>query len=54
MLTLIVGFVGIVLMPALILSLIMGRIQRARIQKSPVDLYLHEDSLKFKMSPHVK
>jgi len=49
MLTLLVGFIGMVLIPALILSLIM-----ARLNKSPVEFPLQEDNLRFKISTDSK
>jgi len=49
MLTLLVGFVGMVLAPALILSIIL-----TRLKKNPMDLALHEENLRFKISPDIK
>ena len=45
MLTLLLGFVGIVLLPALILALIMSR-----LSKEPVEFPLQEDNLPFKIT----
>jgi hypothetical protein len=45
MLTLLFGFVGIVLLPALILSLIMSR-----FSKDPVEFPVQEDNLRFKIT----
>jgi hypothetical protein len=45
MLTLLLGFVGLVLLPALILSLIMSR-----LSKDPVEFPLQEDNLRFKIT----
>jgi hypothetical protein len=49
MLTFLVGFVGMVLIPALILSLIM-----TRLIKSPVEFPPQEDNLRFKISSDTK
>ena len=49
MLTLVAGFVGMVLVPALILSLIL-----TRLKKNPMDLPLQEDDLRFRMSSEIK
>jgi hypothetical protein len=49
MVTLVVGFVGMVLVPALILSLIL-----TRLNKTSTELPLHEDNLKFRISSGTK
>lgn len=49
MLTLLVGFVGMILIPALILSLILGRVSRA-----PAEFPVGEDNLRFKLSSSSK
>ncbi len=49
MLTLLVGFVGMVLIPALILSLILNR-----LKKAPMEFPLQEDNLRFKISSDIK
>jgi hypothetical protein len=49
MMTLLVGFVGMVLIPALILSLIM-----TWLNKSPAEFPLQEDNLRFKISSDTK
>lgn len=49
MASLLFGFVGMVLIPALILSLIMGK-----LQKSPSDYGFQEESLKFTISSDPK
>ena len=45
MVTLVIGFVGMVLVPALILSLII-----TRFKKTSSDVHLHEDNLRFRIS----
>ena len=49
MLTLVVGFLGMVLLPALILSLVM-----ARFNKAPSELPFQEDDLRFRISSDAK
>lgn len=49
MTTLIIGFVGLVLIPAAVLSLVLGR-----FNKMPSDIRHNEDQLKFTISPDVK
>ena len=49
MLTLVVGFIGMVLLPALILSLVMARFNRA-----PSEFPLQEDDLRFRISSDAK
>lgn len=49
MLTLVLGFVGMVLLPALILSLVMPR-----LNKAPSEFPLQEDDLRFRISSDVK
>jgi len=49
MLTLLVGFVGMVLIPALILSLIL-----TRLKKVPTEFPLQEDNLRFRISSDIK
>ena len=49
MLTLVVGFIGMVLFPALILSLFMARFNRA-----PSEFPLQEDDLRFRISSDAK
>lgn len=45
MLTLLLGFIGIVLLPALLLSLIMSR-----LGKDPTEFPFQEDNTRFKIS----
>ena len=49
MTTLIIGFVGLVLMPAVLLAFILGR-----LNKKPADMCLNDDQLKFTISSDVK
>ncbi|MGD9365290.1 MAG: hypothetical protein PVH87_06305 [Desulfobacteraceae bacterium] len=49
MASLLLGFVGMVLIPALILSLIMGK-----LHKSPTDYGFQEESLRFTISSDTK
>ncbi len=49
MIILIIGFVGMVLLPALVLSLVMGR-----LNKAPSEYHLQEDNLRFRISSDVK
>ena len=49
MLTLVVGFVGMVLLPALILSLVMNR-----LNKAPSEFHLQENNLRFRISSDAK
>ena len=49
MLTLLIGFVGMVLVPALILSLIL-----TRLKKAPIEFPIQEDNLRFRMSSDIK
>ena len=49
MVTLVIGFVGMVLVPALILSLII-----TRFKKTSPEPHLHEDNLRFRISSGTK
>lgn len=49
MLTLLIGFVGMVLLPALILSLVLNR-----LNKIPAEFPLRDESRRFTISPDVK
>lgn len=49
MVTLVIGFVGMVLVPALILSLII-----TRVNKNSSEAHLHEDNLRFRISSGTK
>jgi hypothetical protein len=49
MVTLVIGFVGMVLVPALILSLII-----TRFKKTSSEPHLHEDNLRFRISSGTK
>lgn len=49
MLTLLGGFIGMVLLPALILSLVL-----TRLNKAPVEFPFRDENMRFKISPDVK
>lgn len=49
MTTLIIGFIGLVLLPAAVLSIVLGR-----LNKTPSDMFLNDDQLKFTISSDTK
>ena len=49
MTTLIIGFIGLVLLPAAVLSIVLGR-----LNKAPSDMILNDDQLKFTISSDAK